>query len=60
VAKAFIEMEITKDESGKQLKLIFEDGTKEVYVLKDFPYRNGGPVITGKWFLNFMKTTKIT
>ena len=60
MSKAFIEMEITKDEEGQHLKLIFEDKTEEIYHLKDFPYQNGGPVITGKWFLNFIKTTDIT
>ncbi|XLQ19788.1 MAG: hypothetical protein ACKUBY_04305 [Candidatus Moraniibacteriota bacterium] len=51
----FIGIEIIRDENGQQLKLVREDGTKEVYSLKAFPYKNGGPVITGEYDIKFKR-----
>jgi hypothetical protein len=55
VSEEFVNMEIVKNENGQYLKLVKEDGTKEVYFLKDFPYRRGGPVITGEYEIEFKK-----
>ncbi len=53
MSEEFIGMEFIRKESTQYLKLVREDGTKEIYSLKDFPYPRGGPVITGEFDIKF-------
>jgi hypothetical protein len=55
MSEEFVKVEITKDGKEQQLQLIYKNGEKKIFRLKDFPHHRGGPVITGQWDIEEIK-----